>query len=1000
MSSLRILVVAGLLTWCVNLFAQMDSALSAVFERAERAPVIVMFDFSEQAIDGISGLDAESIEARISAQNEVIERALGRTVADLSSADNPGSRLRRVYQSVAMVSMLLTEDEISALLADPAVASVRLDQLAAPTSNNTIALIGASVLHSAGLTGEGVSTAILDTGVDHEHPMFAGRIIDSVCFSSNISGSFNSTSFCPGGVEEDTTTEDAGDDCPFNGDSEPAVSGCGHGTHVAGIAAGGAFIDPVGGDTLIGVAPGADIVAVQVFSRFTTDCGGFGLPSPCTLSWTSDQLAGLDWLFLNREALNLASANMSLGGGQNATFCNADSRFSVIDNLRSAGIATAISSGNNGFQDSVGAPGCIEPAITVGATTDADVVAGFSNSATMVDLLAPGVNINSAAPTIDDTLPGRARSISGTSMAAPHVAGAFALLKAAHPTATVTAIENALESTGVPVTESPSGLVKPRLQIDLAHAALDSTNPNVASILRLDPLDSLTNADTLTWRVSFNEEVVNLTADDFQASGTSGGLAIDNITATTVDVTVAGGDLATLSGEVSLGLSAGQNIQDIAGNPLLNTTPTGENQSYLLDNQSPTLLAFARSTPTDEQTDADVLVFDIDFDETVANVSDDDFIVVGTTASGSLSALSPTAYRLTVSGGDLADITGVVGLDVAPAQNIVDAVGNGLGDNEPAIDETYSVVNTATIGGSVTGLLGTGLVLRNNGSEQLEISANGGFVFTVPVNTGEDYLVDVVTQPVTPWQTCTVSNDEGPVTGPDIGDVQVDCQTDRYAVGGTVTGLLGSGLVLRNNGVDDLAISENGSFAFDTAIDSGADYEVTIANDPDDPAQRCLVSNDQGAVGGVPIEDVQVDCRTIIDLAITKTSTNEVLEPGAGVVYEITVTNSSAVEVVDARVVDIPPPELADVSWVCEAPAGSSCPASGFEVIDELVTIGPEGAVVFTLSAVAAVNDQGVVINVAEVTAPAEMLEDDLSNNSATDRLATADIFADRFEDQ
>ena len=997
-SLFRILVIVVLLAWSAVLSAQIDAALSAALERAERAPVIVMFDFSDLAMDGISGLDVESIEARIELQNDVIERSLGRSMEALSSPANNGSRLRRIYQSVAMVSMLLTQDEINALLADPNVASVRLDEVVPPTSNNTIGLVGASSLHAAGLTGDGVSTAILDTGVDHEHPMFAGRIIDSVCFSSNVSGSFTSTSFCPGGVEEDTTTEDAGDDCPFNGDSETPVSGCGHGTHVAGIAAGAAFVDPVGGDTLIGVAPGANIVAVQVFSRFSSDCGNFGLPSPCTLSFTSDQLAGLDWLFMNRVALNLASANMSLGGGRNTNFCNTDNRFEVINDLRNAGVATAIASGNNGFDDAVSAPGCIEPAIAVGATTDDDVVAGFSNSASMIDLLAPGFDINSAAPTIDDTPPGRARSISGTSMATPHVAGAFALLKAAQPTATVADIETALESTGVPVTESPSGLVKPRIQVDLAHAVLDSTNPNLASILRFDPLDSLTNVDVLTWRVSFSEAVANLTADDFRALGTSGGLEIENITSASADLTVTGGDLATVSGEVSLGLSAGQNIEDIAGNPLLDTTPTGENESYLLDNQAPVLLSITRNTPEVEQTDADVLVFDLTFTEAVNNVSVDDFTVVGTSATADLSQLGSVTYQVTLMGGNLPDVTGVVGLDVSAGQDISDAPGNAMATGEPAIDETFTVVNSATIGGSVTGLVGTGLTIRNNGQEQLPVESDGNFVFPSPVNTGQDYLVDVSVQPTLPSQTCTLSNEQGTVTGPDIDDIEVVCETNRYTVGGTVTGLLGNGLVLRNNGSDDLSINADGAFVFDSAVESGAEYQVAVAADPTDPVQRCAVANGEGPVISAPIDDVLVDCRSVIDLQIIKTSSLEALEPGAPVTYEITVTNLSTVAVSGARVSDMPPPALLDVTWVCEAPAGSSCSVAGSGAIDDLVEIGPGASIVYTMTSSTSSEFQGVVINVAEVEAPVELIEDDLSNNSSSNRLATSDIFADRFK--
>ncbi|MEE2527391.1 Ig-like domain-containing protein, partial [Hyphobacterium sp. HN65] len=528
-----------------------DANMAARLETNGRYPVIVSFDYDMPARDGAAAeISAGQVESRLAWQRSIIERAIGVNVTDLSAPLNGTPRLRREYQSIAAVAMFLTADEISALNADPAVSAVQLDELSAPQTDGTIPLIGADDLHTPGLTGSGVAIAILDTGVDHEHPMFSGRISESACFSSNVDG--QATSFCPGGVEQDTTTADAGDDCPFTGDTATPVSGCGHGTHVAGIAAGASFLDTGSGDTLIGVAPGSNIYAVQVFSRFTDLCGGFGLSTPCTLSYTSDQIAALDWLYANRATNGVVSINMSLGGGNYTSFCNSDSRYSVINNLRTAGIATVIASGNSSYNNAVGAPACIEPAITVGATDNSDVVAGFSNSATMVDMLAPGVAINSAAPTVDDTLPGRARSINGTSMATPHVAGAWALLRAANPSATVDQIEAALESTGVNVTESPSGLVRPRIRVDLAHAALDTTAPRIASIARQTPTGSNTNADSITWRVTFNEPMQTVTNAMFGVTGTTGSLAVTNNSATQTDVTVSGGDMAALNATVTL----------------------------------------------------------------------------------------------------------------------------------------------------------------------------------------------------------------------------------------------------------------------------------------------------------------------------------------------------------------------------------------------------------------------------------------------------------------
>ena len=148
---------------------------------------------------------------------------------------------------------------------------------------------------------------------------------------------------------------------------------------------------------------------------------------------------------------------MSLGGGKFSSFCNTDSRKAAIDNLRTVNVATVISSGNNGYNGFVGAPGCISTAMTVGATTDSDGVASFSNHATLVDFLAPGVSVLSSVPG------GGYSSWNGTSMAAPHVTGAFAALMDRVPSATETAIETALEITGLSVTRS--GITKPRIRV-------------------------------------------------------------------------------------------------------------------------------------------------------------------------------------------------------------------------------------------------------------------------------------------------------------------------------------------------------------------------------------------------------------------------------------------------------------------------------------------------------------------------------------------------------
>ena len=234
---------------------------------------------------------------------------------------------------------------------------------------------------------------------------------------------------------------------------------CDHGTHVAGIAAGknGSFA----GNTFSGVAKDASIIAIQVFSRF--DNGGFcGGSSPCVLSYTSDQIRGLERVYALRNTYKIASANMSIGGTTYTSPCDAVNITlkDAINDLRDAGIATVIASGNNGETNAISFPGCISSAVSVGNTTKQDVVSSFSNSAYFLSLLAPGSSITSSVPGTGY------EAWNGTSMAAPHVAGAWAVLRQANPDAGVTGVLDALQATGVPVIDMRSELT-PELRREL-----------------------------------------------------------------------------------------------------------------------------------------------------------------------------------------------------------------------------------------------------------------------------------------------------------------------------------------------------------------------------------------------------------------------------------------------------------------------------------------------------------------------------------------------------
>ena len=170
--------------------------------------------------------------------------------------------------------------------------------------------------------------------------------------------------------------------------------------------------------------------------------------------------------------------------------------------------------------------------------------------------------------------------------------------------------------------------------------------------------------------------------------------------------------------------------------------------------------------------------------------------------------------------------------------------------------------NTFAIGGSVSGLLGQGLGLRNNNSDEIEVDSSGAFAFPRKLASGATYNVTVSHQPANPTQACTVTNGTGTVGAAAVNNVAISCTTSEFMIGGSVGNLAGSGLVLRNNGGDDLTINGDGPFTFATALQSGAAYNVSIAVQPTSPAQVCTLSNASGVVGGGNVTSIRVSCVT------------------------------------------------------------------------------------------------------------------------------------------
>ena len=387
-----------------------------------------------------------------------------------------------------------TSEQIAALRADPAVASVHISRLFAPTLSESTTHIGARVTHAAGYAGAGTSIAILDTGVAKSHPFLAGSVVQEACFSTR-SSRYNSIPLCPDATERSTAVDSALP-CP------DGLNGCNHGTHVAGIAAG--RVTTVDGVSMSGVAPAAKLIAVQVYSRFdytnSERVCGVDATQDCVLAFESDVLAALDYLATNIGSPGwgtLAAVNLSMGVDPSATPCDTEVvdgwglYKTYVDALRSLGVATVVSAGNDANTAGVSHPGCISSAVTVGSTRSPradlsllDTVSTFSNAPAtsvntpngqtdrLLDMLAPGEPIRSsmAYPA------GSYADLSGTSMAAPHVAGAWAVLKGILPAASVTDIQQTLRVTGQPISDtrvtSQPALVLPRIALNDAVALL------------------------------------------------------------------------------------------------------------------------------------------------------------------------------------------------------------------------------------------------------------------------------------------------------------------------------------------------------------------------------------------------------------------------------------------------------------------------------------------------------------------------------------------------
>jgi subtilisin family serine protease len=349
----------------------------------------------------------------------------------------------RQFETVPAFSVnARSEEAVRAMASDPGVRRIDLDVGGTGQLSTSVRVIAATERHEVGNRGQGVVVAILDSGIDTDHPDLADAVVHQACFGGD-GGPIDGAGFCPGGSDRRVGPGAAEDDA-------------GHGTFVSGIiASNGVVSDP-------GVAPAASIVAIKV----TDNCTSSG----CFYAF-SEIVAALDYIIANNATLKVRAINMSFGTSDLfAGACDNAAAFTMagaaaINTLRSIGVIAFASAGNNGSGTMMPAPACLSNVVSVGASDDLDVVAPFSNSNATTDIFAPGVSITS-----DFLSGGTFTTAGGTSAASPHAAGCAALLIDSGETLTPTAIETRLETSPFTVTDATNGLSFPR--VDCSYSAV------------------------------------------------------------------------------------------------------------------------------------------------------------------------------------------------------------------------------------------------------------------------------------------------------------------------------------------------------------------------------------------------------------------------------------------------------------------------------------------------------------------------------------------------
>jgi hypothetical protein len=404
--------------------AKADPSIAADVQAGRPRQVLVML--SERALRfHRAGFAARIPEFEFQSYLLGAQRDLAAVKTQALSTAGPGATNLRIFDNLPVMHVRIdSPSALAALEANPEVVALVEDHpmYALDTATPNLSLIGQPVAATAGSLGANTAVAVLDTGTDYTRAPFK-------CTAPGAPAA------CPVVFAKDFAKEDS-----------VADTNRFHGTNVSGV--------------VLAVAPSTKIIALDVFEG--------------EQAYTSVILSAIDWCITNKSKYNIAAINLSLGSGLYASACAKDAFAPAVAAAKAAGILTAAASGNNASSSGISSPACVPGAVAVGAvydrnvgslltsvcsdaTTAADKLACFSNSNSLLTLLAPGVGVTAAGVTM-----------SGTSQSSPHVAGAIALLASAFPGVAPDALVTRLTTSRTSITDARNKVARPRLDLPAA----------------------------------------------------------------------------------------------------------------------------------------------------------------------------------------------------------------------------------------------------------------------------------------------------------------------------------------------------------------------------------------------------------------------------------------------------------------------------------------------------------------------------------------------------